>query len=114
VADLLKWDYSDNAVEGDVTRALREALAVEGPVHRDRLIKAVASAFDLSQVREARAANIADCIPAQWYAADDEGRSSTCRLHEVANAMVALCRASGASRRRSCCVRRWRSSGGGG
>ena len=105
-----------------VAAALRQAVDAEGPIHLDRLSKAVAGAFDLSRVNAARAQSILDQLPAgifidradgfAWPASIDPATwprfrtSATASrpveqisLRELGNAMVGLCSASGGIRR---------------
>ena len=46
-----------------VARALQDAIAVEGPVHVDRLAKLVAGGFDLGRVSADRRQSIVGCLP---------------------------------------------------
>ncbi|KGH45629.1 DNA helicase [Modestobacter caceresii] len=105
---------SDPAVARLVRRVLTAGLKAEGPVHRDRLARLTAAAFGLSRVTEARRDALLALLPASavdgdflWPASIDRApwrwfrrqASSTARPlehvapQEIANAMVALCRA---------------------
>lgn len=49
-----------------VQLAIRDAVAAEGPVHPERLVRMVAGAFGLGRVNEARARSILRCVPAEF------------------------------------------------
>ncbi|MCZ2854982.1 DUF3320 domain-containing protein, partial [Modestobacter sp. VKM Ac-2982] len=111
---------ADPAVARLVRRVLTAGIKAEGPVHRDRLARLTASAFGLSRVTEARRDALLALLPASavdgdflWPASIDRETWSWFRRQansadrpldqvapqEIANAMVALCRAgSGLSR----------------
>lgn len=105
-----------------VQRAIEDAVAAEGPVHRDRLVKLVAGAFDLTRVNAKRAESILGLVPrthykgdepdvfwgpyvdaADWdsYRFDPEGTRPIehVPLREIANAMRSICRRSGGAER---------------
>ncbi|MCZ2818614.1 DUF4011 domain-containing protein [Modestobacter sp. VKM Ac-2984] len=105
---------TDPTVARLVRRVLTAGIKAEGPVHRDRLTRLTAAAFGLSRVTEARRDAVLALLPAtavdgdflwpasidretwSWFRRQD---SSTDRPldqvapQEIANAMVALCRA---------------------
>lgn len=56
-----------------VQLAIRDAVATEGPVHPDRLVRLIAAAFGLSRVNDARVKSILRCAPAELRPADGEG-----------------------------------------
>ncbi|MDQ3382616.1 MAG: DUF3320 domain-containing protein, partial [Actinomycetota bacterium] len=101
-----------------VRDVLIEAAAAEGPVHEARLAKIVAEAFDLSRVSADRARSILQCLPPgsrcaaeppfvwireepyqEWggFRRDQQSRRPIehVALREIANAMRALCAATG-------------------
>ncbi|MCZ2849206.1 DUF3320 domain-containing protein [Modestobacter sp. VKM Ac-2978] len=105
---------SDPAVARLVRRVLTAGIKAEGPVHRDRLARLTAAAFGLSRVTEARRDALLALLPATavdgdflWPASIDRATWSWFRRQassaerpldhvspqEIANAMVALCRA---------------------
>jgi hypothetical protein len=66
-------DGLPNPVSKDrVRKAILEVVAAEGPIHKVRLAKLVAGAFDLSRVAEARAEAILRCVPPELLRASDE------------------------------------------
>ena len=68
-------DTSDRseAARRRVRQAIEDAIAVESPIHRDRLVKMVASAFDLSRVSANRGASIVGVVPRARYKGDEPG-----------------------------------------
>lgn len=105
-----------------VQRAIQDAIAAEGPIHRDRLAKLVAAAFDLSRVSTKRAESILGIVPRVHYKGDEPDvfwdvavdpkdwdryrfHSEVTRpmehvpLRELANAMRSICRVSGGAER---------------
>jgi hypothetical protein len=97
-----------------VRRLLTNGVKAEGPIHVDRLVRLTAAAFGLTRVTEARKSAILSVLPPstltdEWMWPEDLERSaydvfrrqasSTERSlehvppEEIANAMVALCRA---------------------
>jgi REase_MTES_1575 len=99
-----------------VRRVLTAGLKAEGPVHRDRLVRAAAGAFGLSRVSEARRDALLRLLPdgvldgefawpesldrAGWtgfrrQAAGADRPLEHVAPEEVGNAMAALCRAAG-------------------
>ncbi|SDX59769.1 Part of AAA domain-containing protein [Geodermatophilus africanus] len=99
-----------------VRRVLTAGLKAEGPVHRDRLVRAAAGAFGLSRVSEARRDALLQLLPdgvldgefawpetldrAGWTGFRRQAASADRPLEhvapaEVGNAMAALCRAAG-------------------
>jgi hypothetical protein len=110
----------DSLADAKAARAVRRVLAagvrIEGPVHRDRLVRVTAAAFGLSRVSEARREALlgllpagsvvgdfvwpADLDPATWTGFRRQAGSADRPLdqlapQEVGNAMAALCRATG-------------------
>jgi hypothetical protein len=102
-----------------VLRLIRAAVNEEGPIHRERLARAVAGAFGLNRLSPARIADIVNLIP-PTFATDEGGlfvwpddrkpgewnsfrRSEDyasrpvedIALREIGNAMVSLCAAAG-------------------
>lgn len=55
-----------------VRDAIREVVQAEGPVHRARVVKLVASAFGLDRVAQVRAAAILRCVPSELSRANGE------------------------------------------
>jgi hypothetical protein len=102
--------------------AVADAIATEGPIHRDRLVKLVAGAFDLARVNAKRADSILGVVPrghrkggepailwdlpvnpASWdgFRVDLQGTRPVDHvpLREIANAMRAVCSDSGGAER---------------
>lgn len=101
-----------------VQEVIREILRKEGPIHEQRLAKLVAASFELTRVNADRAGSIIRCVPAgsrsphekavlrdaaargdSWegFRRDASGERDIAHvpLLEMANAMRALCRATG-------------------
>jgi hypothetical protein len=110
----------DQLADPKTARAVRRVLVAgvrtEGPVHRDRLVRAAAAAFGLSRVSETRREALLGLLPAGsvvgefvWPAGQDPATWTGFRRQaaagdrplaqvapeEVGNAMAALCRATG-------------------
>jgi hypothetical protein len=56
-------DLPRHAATLKVQNAIRAAVATEGPIHSARLVRAVAAAFSLDRVNQARASGILRCAP---------------------------------------------------
>jgi hypothetical protein len=103
----------DPAAARAVRRVLAAGVRAEGPVHRDRLVRATAAAFGLTRVSEARRAALlallpdgsvvgdfvwpADGPPSTWREFRRQAAAADRPLEQVApeeigNAMAALCR----------------------
>jgi hypothetical protein len=103
----------DPAAARAVRRVLAAGVRAEGPVHRDRLVRATAPAFGLTRVSEARRAALlallpdgsvvgdfvwpADGPPSTWREFRRQAAAADRPLEQVApeeigNAMAALCR----------------------
>jgi hypothetical protein len=110
---------SDAKAARTVRRVLLAGVRTEGPVHQDRLVRAAAAAFGLSRVSETRRQALLALLPegsvvgehvwpvgldrATWTDFRRQAGSADRPLEqvaaeEVANAMVALCRADGMTR----------------
>ena len=110
------------AARNRVGLAVADAIATEGPIHRDRLVKLVAGAFDLARVNAKRADSILGVVPrghrkgvepailwdlavdpASWggFRVDPAGTRPVDHvpLREIANAMRAVCSDSGGAER---------------
>jgi hypothetical protein len=107
---------ADPAAARTVRRVLTAGVRAEGPVHRDRLVRAAAAAFGLSRVSDARRTALLALLPAgtvvgdfAWPGELDPAGWSFFRRQaagsqrplehvapeEIGNAMAALCRARG-------------------
>ncbi|GAB3359042.1 DUF3320 domain-containing protein [Modestobacter lapidis] len=120
----------DSLADAKAARAVRRVLAAgvrtEGPVHRDRLVRATAAAFGLSRVSGARRDALLGLLPegsvvgdfvwpagvdaATWNRFRRQSSSADRPLDQVApeeigNAMAALCRAAGGLTRSDLYVR---------
>jgi hypothetical protein len=106
---------SEPAVRNRVVRVLNDVVAGEGPIHRERLARAVANAFDLSRLSPTRMTDLIGLIPAALVTDEGgqfvwpEGRTpwewtgfrrsedysarpiEDIALREIGNAMVAVC-----------------------
>jgi hypothetical protein len=110
----------DSLTDAKAARAVRRVLTAgvkaEGPVHRDRLVRATAAAFGLSRVTDARRTALlallpegavvgdfvwpADLDPSSWrffrrQAAGADRPLDQVAAEEIGNAMAGLCRARG-------------------
>ena len=61
------------ANEGAILAAMREVIAVEGPIEIERLVKAVARRFDLRKVSARRLEELSDLVPADLVRSSDLG-----------------------------------------
>ena len=120
--DILDQLDRSEVARSRVALAVADAIATEGPIHRDRLVKLVAAAFDLARVSPKRSDSILGVVPrghrkgvepailwdlavdpASWggFRVDPAGTRPVDHvpLREIANAMRAVCSDSGGAER---------------